>query len=387
LNLFACLSLQTEKRKMMKKIVLSLFIITLFTACTESDDTGSGSTSDGFNRQAMLTNWADNIIIPAVEDLSADLGTLTVAKDDFVATPNQTTLDAVRSSWLEAYKTWQYVEMFTVGKAEEINYTFQMNIYPTNVTDIQSNINSGSYDLANVNNNDAVGFPAVDYMLFGIADGDAEILNAYNTVSNFEANKTYVSDLVDQMQSLTTTVLSDWTADYRDVFVNSTANTATSATNKLTNDFIFYYEKGLRANKFGIPAGVFSTVSFNDKVEAFYNKEASKTLALEALKAVQDFFNGQAYNSTASGESFNSYLQYLSTVNGSEDLGALINTQLNTAESKIQLLDNNFSQQIDTDNNKMLEAYNELQKAVVLIKVDMIQSMNISVDFVDADGD
>ncbi|WP_415191483.1 imelysin family protein [Psychroserpens sp.] len=372
---------------MMKKIVLSLFIITLFTACTESDDTGSGSTSDGFNRQAMLTNWADNIIIPAFEDLSADLGTLTVAKDDFVATPNQTTLDAVRSSWLEAYKTWQYVEMFTVGKAEEINYTFQMNIYPTNVTDIQSNINSGSYDLANVNNNDAVGFPAVDYMLFGIADGDAEILNAYNTVSNFEANKTYVSDLVDQMQSLTTTVLSDWTANYRDVFVNSTANTATSATNKLTNDFIFYYEKGLRANKFGIPAGVFSTVSFNDKVEAFYNKEASKTLALEALKAVQDFFNGQAYNSTASGESFNSYLQYLSTVNGSEDLGALINTQLNTAESKIQLLDNNFSQQIDTDNNKMLEAYNELQKAVVLIKVDMIQSMNISVDFVDADGD
>ncbi|MFT5848254.1 MAG: hypothetical protein ACJARX_000731 [Psychroserpens sp.] len=387
MNLFACLSLQTEKRKMMKKIVLSLFIITLFTACTESDDTGSGSTSDGFNRQAMLTNWADNIIIPAFEDLSADLGTLTVAKDDFVATPNQTTLDAVRSSWLEAYKTWQYVEMFTVGKAEEINYTFQMNIYPTNVTDIQSNINSGSYDLANVNNNDAVGFPAVDYMLFGIADGDAEILNAYNTVSNFEANKTYVSDLVDQMQSLTTTVLSDWTANYRDVFVNSTANTATSATNKLTNDFIFYYEKGLRANKFGIPAGVFSTVSFNDKVEAFYNKEASKTLALEALKAVQDFFNGQAYNSTASGESFNSYLQYLSTVNGSEDLGALINTQLNTAESKIQLLDNNFSQQIDTDNNKMLEAYNELQKAVVLIKVDMIQSMNISVDFVDADGD
>ena len=35
----------------------------------------------------------------------------------------------------------------------------------------------------------------------------------------------------------------------------------------------------------------------------------------------------------------------------------------------------------------MLEAYDELQRAVVLLKVDMIQAMNISIDYVDADGD
>ena len=262
-----------------------------------------------------------------------------------------------------------------------------MNIYPTNVTDIQNNISSGSYDLANVNNNDAVGFPALDYMLFGLADSDSEILNAFTTASNFEANKTYVSDLVNQMQTLTMTVLSDWTSNYRDVFVNSTTNTATSSTNKLTNDFLFYYEKGLRANKFGIPAGVFSTAPLNDKVEAFYNKEVSKILALAALDAVQDFFNGRSYNSSTTGESFNSYLEYLNTINSGENLSVLINNQFNTAETKIQVLNNNLSQQVETDNNKMLEAYDELQRAVVLLKVDMIQALSISVDFVDADGD
>ena len=30
----------------------------------------------------------------------------------------------------------------------------------------------------------------------------------------------------------------------------------------LTNDFIFYYEKGFRANKLGIPAGIFSSKAF-----------------------------------------------------------------------------------------------------------------------------
>lgn len=372
----------------MKKIVLSLFAIAMFVTCTESDDIGeSVGTSDDFNRQAMLTNWADNIIIPAIQDLSLDLETLSTDKDAFLAAPNQATLDAVRVSWLEAYKTWQYVEMFNIGKAEELNYAFQMNIYPTNSSDIKSNITSGTYDLASVNNNDAVGFPAVDYMLYALSNSDTEILEIYTSASNFDAYKTYLSDLVNQMQSLTTTVLNDWTSNYRTIFVNSTANTATSSANKLTNDFIFYYEKGLRANKFGIPAGVFSTTPFNDKVEAFYNKEVSKVLALTALEATQDFFNGKSYNSSATGESFNSYLTYLNTIRQGEDLSALINNQFNTAESKIKLLSNSFSLQVDTENIKMLEAYDELQRAVVLLKVDMIQAMNISIDYVDADGD
>jgi hypothetical protein len=35
----------------------------------------------------------------------------------------------------------------------------------------------------------------------------------------------------------------------------------------------------------------------------------------------------------------------------------------------------------------MLLTYDELQKNVVLMKVDMLQAMNVSVDYVDADGD
>jgi len=35
----------------------------------------------------------------------------------------------------------------------------------------------------------------------------------------------------------------------------------------------------------------------------------------------------------------------------------------------------------------MLSTYDGLQKNVVLLKVDMLQALNINVDFVDADGD
>ena len=39
------------------------------------------------------------------------------------------------------------------------------------------------------------------------------------------------------------------------------------------------------------------------------------------------------------------------------------------------------------DNTKMTNAYDALQTVVVLLKVDMLQAFNISVDYVDADGD
>ena len=68
----------------------------------------------------------------------------------------------------------------------------------------------------------------------------------------------YVNTIWNQMDRLTQEVLTDWKNSYKNTFINSKSNTATSSLNKLVNDFIFYYEKGLRANKIGIPAGIFS---------------------------------------------------------------------------------------------------------------------------------
>lgn len=363
-----------------RKIFIAIIAVVFIAACSSSSsDDGSGGKTDDFDRGAMLTHLADNIIVPAFQDLSAKLSSLKVDKDNFIAAPNQTNLDALRASWLEAYKVWQYVEMFNIGKAEEVLYGFQMNIYPVSTADVESNISSGSYDLTHPNNNDAVGFPAVDYLLYGVAADDTAILEKYND-ANYQ---NYLSDVIDQMQSLTQTVLTDWTSGYKATFVSEVGNTATSALNKFSNDFVYYFEKGLRANKIGIPAGVFSTNPLPDKVEGFYSKVFSKELALEALQAVEDVFNGTSYSVNTTGESFKSYLNYLER----NDLSALINTRIDNARQKLETLNADFNAQINNDSTKMNEAYDALQLIVVSFKVDMLQAFNISVDYVDADGD
>ncbi|PTX62763.1 imelysin [Kordia periserrulae] len=371
----------------MKKI-FPLVVLLIITACSSGDDTptpnnGNGGSGIAFDRAAMLTNLADNIIIPSYQALNTNLNALVTSKDNFIATPNQANLDNVRAAWLTAYKSWQRVEAFNIGLAEQTAYYFQMNTYPVNTTDVENNIASGSYDLTHPNNNDAVGFPALDYMLYGLDAIDASIVAKYDTDAQAADYKSYLSDLINQMQSLTQDILNDWTNNYRNTFVASTANTATGAANMFINDYIFYYEKGLRANKIGIPAGNFSATPLPDRVEAYYNQEVSKELALEALDAVIDIFNGTKFNGTTAGESFKTYLISLNR----SDLATSIINQLNAARGRIQELNANFTTQINTDNTKMTLAYDALQTAVVLLKVDMLQAFDISVDYQDADGD
>ncbi|MEO9572358.1 MAG: imelysin family protein, partial [Polaribacter sp.] len=148
----------------MLKRFLTLFVsVVLFFSCSSSES--EEKEVDTFDRNALLTNIADNIIIPAYTDFSTKLATLTSAGTTFTNNPNQTNLDDLRTSWLAAYTVWQQIEMFNIGKAEEIQYSFHMNVYPLNISDVEENITAGVYDLDNVNNRDAQGFSALDYLL------------------------------------------------------------------------------------------------------------------------------------------------------------------------------------------------------------------------------
>ncbi|MBS3739225.1 MAG: imelysin family protein, partial [Psychroflexus sp.] len=350
----------------MKRILITFFSVCLLLSCS-SDDGGTdinNNPTDGFDRQAMLTNWADNIIIPVYSDLNAKLGNIVNAKTNFIDHPTQAKLDNLRMAWQEAYKVWQHAEMFNVGLAESTNYIFQMNVYPTNVNDIESNIQSQNYDLGSVNNNDAVGFPAVEYMLYGLAETDSEILSFYTSSTNADNYKTYLSDLADRMKTLTQSLLDDWNNGFRDSFVANTENSATGSINLMVNDYIFYYEKGFRANKFGIPAGNFSPNPLPDRVEAFYKTDFSKTLALEGIDAIQNFFNGRAYNSSADAESLKDYLDFLNTIKEGEDLSSLINNQFDEARQKINTLNESFAHQVETSNVAMTETFDVIQLAV-----------------------
>ena len=371
---------------MYKKLALLLFISLLLVRCGGSDEDSSNDgevTPVAYDRAKMLVHWADKIIIPAHTAFKQTLTNLDNSTKTFVSSPDQSNLDDLRSKWLVSYKSWQHIEMFDIGKSEEIYFKSKMNVYPIDKLWLDNNIETGSYDLENANNYSSQGFPALDYMLHGIAESDMAIINKYTANTKYT---NYLTVLVNKMVTSTDVVINDWT-NYKETFIGSTDNTASSSVNKLTNDFIYYYEKGLRANKVGIPAGVFSGGPLKGNVEAFYKKNVSKELLLEAMDAAIKFYNGTSFDGISSGPSLKSYLAHLNSTKDGSTLSALIASKLDSAKTQINFLSNNFVSQIESDNSKMLTSYDAIQAVVVLLKVDMLQSFNINVDYTDADGD
>jgi predicted lipoprotein len=245
---------------------------------------------------------------------------------------------------------------------------------------------NGGYNLELPSQIAMQGFPALDYLLFGVSDTD-DVLNFYQNNEDADKYLDYLNVLTTRINELATVVLDDWNNRFRDEFVQNSGNSALASVDKVVNDFIFYYEKHLRAGKIGIPAGVFSGTTLPENVEAFYNKNFSKTLFNASLDAVQDFFNGVHFDGGNEGESMSNYLEYLDVIKNDKNLAQVINDQFDSARVTAQELSDNFAEQVETDNVKMLATYDQLQLNVVHIKVDMLQAFNVNVDYVDADGD
>ncbi len=376
----------------MRKYLFITAVLTLVLyAC--SSDSGSDNPPEpepvNFERGPMLINWTDNIIIPGYIEFSAQLTDLSASFEIFSSDPTEINLQALRRAWLSAYKTWQRVDMFEIGPAETAGLRLGINTYPSDTEKIELNATGGSYDLTLPSNRDAKGFPALDYLINGLGSSDADIIAILGDASASDTYLVYIDALIADMQSLSGQVLEDWQQGYRDTFVNNDGASATASVDRFVNDYIFYYEKFLRAGKMGIPLGVFSGGALPGNLEAYHAHETvSNDLFLVGLQATQDFFNGKHFDGSQNGESLATYLDALNTVKNGEDLNKIINDQFNTARAEVTGL-GSFRTEIEGNNppTDMLMAYDEVQRAVPLLKVDMVSAMSISIDFVDADGD
>lgn len=364
-----------------------LFTFTIIACSSDSEDEIDQITQ--FDRSSILKNYVENIIIPRYNDFKSELDNLKTAVDNFTQTPNTSNFDEVHIKWLNTYKKWQHIEMFNIAKAEEIMYFNTINTYPIDEIRMEENISSQKLDLSNSNDWSCQGLSGVDYMLHGIGVSKEEIIQHYKDDSNYG---NYLKNLLTIMTSNTADVIQDWST-YKNTFIQASGNSNTSSLNMLTNDFVYYFEKGLRTNKIAIPAGYFSGGNIlPEKVETYYSsknlfEDVSKTLAKEALSASENLFLGKSASGSV-GASLKTYLDYLhSNGTNKDNLSPIIITNFQKAHEALDDLNNNFIDQINNDKNKMLNAFDKLQALVINMKTNMLSILSIQVDYIDADGD
>ena len=347
---------------------------------------------DELDRGPILTHWVDNIIIPSYNNFQVKLSAMTTASDAFRSTPNASTLEALRSAWVNAYAEWQTVELFEVGPGDKYTIRNFFNIYPADEAGIAEYMANPSSNMAVPASYARQGFPALDYLINGLADNDAAILVYYTTDPDASQRIAYLKRITDRMNDLLNSVISEWEGTYRNTFINNTGLDIGSSMGLMVNAYVLNYERYIRSGKFGIPSGAMTSsggVKYPEKVEAYYKKDISQVLAQTAHQTSVNFFNGVNVVTEQEGPSFKSYLDALGAKDTSTNtlLSTLINTQFGASNTKINALSSNFYEQVQSNNQAMIDAYTELQKAVRMLKVDMTSAMSITITYTDNDGD
>lgn len=345
------------------------------------------SPSADFDRGPMLENLGSKIILPAYDTLVRRSERLQTAVQLFNTTPDSEHLLTLRERWLETYVAYQHCAFFNFGPADEHLLNTSLNTFPTNKNKVNDNIESGSYNLQLVSNNDAKGLSALDFLLFGLASTDEELLIRYTSDPQANARKQYLIDVVNDLLEKTMLVFEAWSpsgGDYLSTFISRTGNDVGSSTGMLLNAAIQFLERDLRDAKIGIPLGVRSlNVPIPNNCEALH-AEQSILLAEESAKALQNLYWGK---SQTDGLGFDDYLAAINAKYNGGLLNDAIQSQLQLTVSKVSAIPEPYAETVSNNPGVATEAYQELQKLTILLKTDMTSALGILITYQDNDGD
>lgn len=360
-----------------------------YNSSAKKDDGSCKVNSVGaYNRVQMLANIADNYIVPAYSNYEIAVTNLKSKTALFNAAPSTILLQELRQEWKTTCIAWQTISFIDFGPALDISLLAQTNIYPVDTIRINGNIQSGSYNLQIPSNFDAKGLQALDFLLYGKGDNDQEIVDYY---LNTNEAKNYLTALIDELKTNATTVAAEWNSTYKAAFKNNSANNAQgSAVSNLVNAISAHYETYIRKGKIGLPAGVFNGFSqqvMPKHVEGLYSKQSFE-FAVAAMQALNKYIKGNHVTTNAAGQGLDDYINFVGAKDGNGNpLEQTIENQITAIVNALNSHSSPLSEEVVNNTTQVLATYQQMQKLVPLIKVDLTSALGVLVTYQDNDGD
>lgn len=357
----------------------------LLLSCSSDADTDGPATQ--YNREEMLVNYGENIILPAYQQLNTETTELSEAINQFTANPTTQTLENARTNFKEVYLAWQDVSTFHFGPAEEQMLRTNLNTYPTDTAQIQNNIASGSYNFDISVNGPAKGLPAVDYLLLGRSADN--LLSLYTTAPDAANRKKYLKDimaLINQHVQATYTAWSPIGGNYLKTFKEAAGTAVGSSVGNLVNQLNQEIDLTKRYKVYIPVGGATSDVPRPAKVEAYFSG-ISLELLERNVRAQKRIFLGQAAQGT-DGPGLADYLNHLDAkYNEDQLLSDTITNQFDAVLAATAAVQDPLSIAVTTNQAAVNNIYSEFQKLIVLTKTDMPQALGVTISYQDNDGD
>lgn len=351
-------------------------IILLVSSCKEDDLL---SKKVDFDRRGLLEHYANHIIPRHYNLLNDNVLAMNTTWENFKTQPTETNLSALKYSFIETYKAWQYCSLFEFGPAEQMLLRANVNTFPTDTFKIANNIRNQNYNLTTASSLDAKGLPALDYILYN------KQIDVLSFLSKSE-NQLYVDEILRDMRVRVNFVKVFWNEEsFRAAFIEKDGVDIGSSLGLMVNQLNFDLEL-LKTAKLGIPLGKKTMgTPLPQMVEGYYSG-ISKELILLNINSIKNIFAGNV-NDQILGTGLDEYLKAVSAKNNGVDLDLKIFEQLTNAKNAVEALPSNLSDAIISQPSLVETAYTEVQRCIIYTKTDMPSALGIMITYQDNDGD
>lgn len=358
----------------MKYISIIFISSLLFFSCSENNN-GNNSKSNAFDRTSFLQNYADNIIIPDINDFAAELQKLSSDVEKYINDNSTVNQQAAQSQWKKTAEAYQYVAWLNFGPGSKLVGSFNENVayFPINEDATLSKISNVDTAFSKNFNRDTRGLFAIEFLLFK------------NSSTLSVQEKIYLNKLIKHLTEITTNLKNEW-ATYKTEFVAKNGTDIGSSTTIFYNESLYNYEI-LKNFKIMFPMGKRAGqngVAVPKAVEAYYSGH-STPLILMHFEAVKNRWFGRS-KSGVDGPGFE---EYLATIESAKPLIDNTKAQFEKVTNIMNQIpkDKPLSKLIE-EKNPLLEELNlETTKLTRFLKSDLSSALGITITYSSGDGD
>jgi len=380
------------------KVVFFLLLVSINSSCKKPENAAL-TAFNNFNRSGMLTNIGNNIIIPSYTAFTQKADSLYWATERFTANPTAGTLDTLQHQWLQANFAWKSCELFDFGPAYNNgnNNNIQMS-FLVNSTFIEETINKTPvpYDSTFIPkpnlNLDIRGISALEYLLFDPVNGNTTILSNYTANSAASSQRlNYLLGLAQDIHTNAHSILTAWApsgGNYIQTFISANGNDQNSSIGFLVNQIVAFADY-IKNDKIGDPLGEQNNSLTNPAcstcVETFYSNHAFASITTN-YQSINNVFFGIG-NNGVKGLGFDSLLNVLNSTVGSELLSKAVQGKMDTINIEINAFNVPLQQAVTSDASQVTTLFNSSKQLLVLLKIDMVNSLGVILTTTDNDGD
>ncbi len=365
-------------------ILLTLSAVVLLpTGCGSNDPAPDKFAS--FDRTAMLTGLADNVLLPAFAGFAAAADSLNTQAAILAQQPSAAALAATQARWVRAATTYHRCEPYQFGPFT-ITAAASLNYWPTRAGTTEAFLANNAAPaitatLLAQQGTPVRGLAALEYALYH--GGPADALARYTTAPDADKRRAYLLALAQNLNANAAALHTAWQS-YRPTYLAQSGQDINGSINLTVNALVVEVDKLKNANV-GNPAGKKDGHAQPETVEA-HESGASLLLLQANLTGLERLFIGSGPGGNDPG--LNALLDHLEAKTNGQPLSAAVLAQLADARANAQALaPATLAQAIAQNPTGVTALYDSLKKLLVLTRLDVVSDAGLTLTFSDNDGD